>query len=331
MKTYQIPGTPLTISRLAYGGGALGGAWEHERLDTERLEKVGRLVHAAYDNGITLFDNADIYAYGKAEEAMGHVFRNSPGLRDKIVLQTKCGIHLSRPWQEPASESPHRFDLRYRHILAAVEGSLKRLSTDRIDILLLHRPDPLMKADEVAQAFDELHRSGKVRHFGVSNYSPIQIELLKKSVRQPLVVNQVELGLSHSELICEGLDFNRQTNRRLIRGCAGYAGLLEYCQLNQVLVQAYSPVRGLSGTEASPDIQKTMQRLRAMASEKGVTPFAVALAWLLRHPAGIVPIIGTDKPEHLIENLAADHTELTYDEWYSLLFAATGVSGTQML
>jgi len=330
MKTYKIAHTDLVVSRMAYGGGELGGKWDQEAVSPESIATAARVIHTAYDNGITLFDTADVYALGKSETAIGELLKQSPGLRNKIVLQTKCGIHLSWPLSEPPPGDPHHFDFSYEHIISSAEGSLRRLGTDRLDILLLHRPDALVEPDEVAKAFDELHRSGKVRYFGVSNHTPVQIELLKKSVRQPLVVNQIELGLTHPDVITDGIDANRQGDRRLTQGYTGAAGILEYCRLGDIQVQAYHPVRGLSATNASPAVKQTMQLLKDMAEKKNTTPFALALAWLLRHPAGIVPVIG-GKPEYIVENCAADRITVSRQEWYALLYAATGMEPVRVL
>jgi predicted oxidoreductase len=189
-----------------------------------------------------------------------------------------------------------------------------------------------VEPDEVAKAFDHLHESGKVRYFGVSNHTAGQIELLKKSVRQPLVVNQVQLGLMHPYLIAEGLDFNRQGDRRLEQEYVGAAGLLDYCRQNDIQIQAYSPVRGLSAKApgATESAKQTRQLLQEMSEKKSSSPFALGLAWLLRHPAGIVPIVGANKPEHIIENCTADTVALERREWYSLLYAATGLPSSKV-
>jgi predicted oxidoreductase len=331
MATYRILHTDLVVSRLAYGGGSLGGAWVQESASEQTIANAERLIHTAYDNGITLFDMADVYAFGKSEAALGEVLKRSPGLRDKIAIQTKCGIHISLPIADPPAGDPHVFDFSYGHIISAAEGSLRRLGTDRLDVLLLHRPDALGEPQEVARAFEELHRGGKVRYFGVSNHTSAQIELLKKVVRQPLVINQIAIGLAHPDLITDGLDFNREGATRLIQAYTGVAGTLDYCRLHDIQVQAYSPVRGLSNTEATPAIRQTLQLLKDMAHQKNTTPFALALAWLMRHPAGIVPVLGGDNPDHLVEDCAAERIEVTRQEWYALLYAATGMSGSRIL
>lgn len=333
MKTCRIPNTNLVVSRLAYGWGSLGGSWDTQDLPSNVLDMAVRLVRTAYEHGITLFDHADIYTFGKSETAFGHVLRQSPGLRQKIVIQSKCGMHISLPLMEPPSDDPHRVNFECEHIVNSVEGSLRRLDTDYLDILLLHRPDALVEPEEVARAFDELHGSGKVRYFGVSNHTAPQIELLKRYVRQPLVVNQLDLSLANPGLVTEGLDVNRQEGRRLMSGYTGTAGLLDYCRLHDIQVQAYSPVRGLTSAaqEARPAIRQAAQMLADLARKKGTASSAIALAWVMRHPAGIVPVTGTGQPQHLAENCDADRITLTRQEWYALLIAAAGLAPVQFL
>ncbi|MBI4166688.1 MAG: aldo/keto reductase, partial [Acidobacteria bacterium] len=207
------------------------------------------------------------------------------------------------------------------HIVSSAEGSLKRLGTDHLDVLLLHWPDSLVEPEEVARAFDELQASGKVRYFGVSNHSPYQIELLKKYVRQPLVANQIQLGLAHWYVTPNVLKASTT------HGDEGVVNL-DYCRVHDIQVQAYSPLRGgllNPAAEASPEVKKAAQLLTETAKKHKTTPAAVMLAWLLRHPAGIVPIIGPTKLEHVIEDCAADGVELSRVEWYSLLRAAAAI------
>lgn len=328
MKTYRIPRTDLVVSRIGYGCADLGGSWDREAVTAETITAASRLIQTACDHGITLFDHADIYGYGKSEAAFGEVLKRSPGLRERMVIQSKCGVHLAWPRSSPPLRDPNRLDFSYAHIINAVEGSLRRLSTDRIDILLLHRPDPLVEPDEVAKAFEELEKSGKVRSFGVSNHTPGQIELLKRSVRQPIVVNQVQLGLAHSGLIVDGMEFNRDGSTRLTEGYTGAVGALDYCRQHDIQVQAWSPLQGVPlkplAADAAPNVKHFAQVLGTFAKEKNVSPAALALAWLLRHPAGIVPITTSRNPERIIENCAADRVELTRAEWYTLLMAGGG-------
>jgi len=317
LKTYTIPKTDLTVSRLAYGCMKIGGGWNDEPLSAETREAAVRVALTAYEQGITLFDHADIYTRGKSEEAFAAVWGAIP--RDKIVLQSKCGIRF----QDDPPGAPARYDFSYEHIVRSVEGSLRRLQTDYLDLLLLHRPDPLVEPTEVARAFDALHASGKVRYFGVSNHSPAQIALLQATVSQPLVVNQVQLSLLHPYLISEGIVAN-------IAGkpAALASGTLDYCRLTGILVQAWGPVDGgrllNPPPDAVPHVKATAASVAQMAAAKGVSPEAIALAWLLRHPAGIQPIIGTTQPARVQASVQADAVTLTREEWYALFVAARG-------
>lgn len=342
MRTYKVPQTDLVVSRIAYGCGMLGG-WDKRPLSADAITKAVRVINTAYDSGVTFFDHADVYGFGNAETVFGEVLKRSPGLRDKIVIQSKCGQRFQG---EPGPRDPNRMDSSCEHIVRSAQGSLKRLGTDRLDILLLHLADALLRPDEVAQAFDELKQSGTVRYFGVSNHTAGQIELLRKHVRQPIVVNQIQLGLAHSYAIADCLertlefaqqDFTRQaleatqgkvkvntTFHHVYTGMAG-TGTLDYCRLHDIQVQAYSPLRGnlLSpSADALPEVKQCAQILAFLAREKNTTPAAVALAWLLAHPAGIVPVIGAMNPAHVIESCEADRVSLSREEWYSL-FAST--------
>lgn len=333
MKTYRIPHTDLVVSRIAYGCASLTD-WDNNPLSAQDTARAARVVHTAHDNGITFFDHADLYAFGKSEEVFGQVLKESPGLRQKIVIQSKCGQVFPPGWQ---SGKPIRVDLTREHIIRAAEGSLKRLGTDYLDILLLHAPSTLVQPEEVAQAFDDLYGGGKVRYFGVSNYNAIQIQLLKKTMRQPIVANQIHLGLSFADALTDGLEFPLELT--LGTGGGRYAsvsgpGTLDYCRLQDIQIQAWSPVRGhvvRPEADAPSDIKVVAQRLAEVVQAKQNTPAAVVLAWLLHHPAGIVPITGATSPEHIIENCAADRVSLSNDEWYDLLAAAADVKARTLL
>ena len=311
MKTLRIPRTDLEVSRIAYGCMQLSKAWDDAPIAASEISSTIKLVETALEQGITLFDHADIYARGKSELLFGEALRQMPGLRDRIVLQSKCGIRFA---DTPQVGMPARYDFSRDYLLDSVEGSLRRLGTERLDLLMLHRPDPLMQPDEVASAFDALHRSGKVRYFGVSNHSASQISLLQKFVSQPLVVNQIEVSLLHHYPISESILGNQQGGTY-----AGATGTLDYCREHELLVQAWSPSAGgkLSGAAA--------ELVTELARAKGTSPEAVLLAWLLKHPAPIQPIVGTTNPERLVASCAGDEVELSREEWYSLLAAVRGV------
>jgi predicted oxidoreductase len=300
----------------------LGRHWDASPVSKTDINAGMKVIHTAFENGITLFDHADIYARGKSERVFGEVLRADVTFRDKILIQSKCGIRFAG---EPHVNSPQRYDFSYTHIVSSVEGSLQRLGIDHLDILLLHRPDPLVEPEEVARAFDALYVSGKVRIFGVSNHTASQIELLQYTVDQSLVINQVQLNLMHSYLIDEGVNANQggiQTALTL--------GTLEYCRQHRVMVQAWGPVAGgqlINPHEDAPDhVKGTADLIADMARLYDTTREAIALAWLLRHPAGIQPIIGTTRPERIRASCAADDILITREEWYALYIAGRGQS-----
>jgi len=307
MKTYTVPHTDLVVSRLAYGNAMIG-------VDSSRPDFIAqsvRVIRAAHEQGITFFDTADVYAGGKSELALGQVLKDLPGSRGQLVIQSKCSIREGGV-----------IDSSREHITSAVEGSLNRLGTDYLDILLLHWPDSLIEPEEVARAFDELQRAGKVRHFGVSNYSPNQIELLRKHLTQPLIANQIQLGLAHWYTDAGA------AKGAITHGAEGVS-TLDYCRLQDIQVQAYSPLKGANvgkppnlltpAADAPPEVRRAADALQQVARSHGASPAAIMLAWLLQHPAGIVPVIGATKLEHVVDNCAADRIELSRAEWYSLL------------
>jgi predicted oxidoreductase len=318
MKTYRILHSDLTVSRIAYGCMKIGGSWGPEPLTQTVKEAAVKAVVTAYEQGITLFDHADIYTRGKSEEIFAEVWPIIP--RDKIIVQSKCGIRFAG---DPSPSAPHRFDFSYEHIVTSVEGSLRRLRTDYLDVLLLHRPDPLVEPEEVARAFDDLATAGKVRYFGVSNHTAAQMALLRAHADQPIMINQVQLSLLHHYLISEGVIANIAGKPTALA-----SSTLDYCRTHGILVQAWGPVA--SGqvlnppADAGPHVKATAALVTQMAQEKGTTPEAIALAWLLRHPAGIQPIIGTTKPERIIASCQADEVTLTREEWYALFTAGRG-------
>ncbi len=312
MKTQIMHGTSLIATRIGFGC---------MRLPPEQSDVI-RAIRTALDEGINFFDHADVYQRGRAEEAFSVMWRESPGLRDKIILQSKCGIRFA---DEPAAGDPKRYDFSYAHIIEAVNGSLKRLKTDRLDILLLHRPDPLVEPEEVARAFAELHAAGKVRFFGVSNHSGAQIELLKTAVKQPIVANQLEVSVLHSTLINAGVVLNQDAPLHPLRA----DGTLEYCRTHKITVQAWGPLAkgvatGKPLDSADERVRKTAEVVRAIAADHGVSGEAVLIAWILKHPAHIQPIIGTMNPERIRACCQADSLELSREEWWRLFGAGRG-------
>jgi predicted oxidoreductase len=320
LQIYHIPGTTLSVSRIAYGAMNLGGTWDHTPFGPAEISRAVKIVVTAHEQGITLFDHADIYTHGKSEAIFGEVLQQLPGLRQKILLQSKCGIRFPN---EPQMGLPGRYDCSYQHIIQSVEGSLRRLRTDYLDIFLLHRPDPLLEPDEVAKAFDELQRRGWVRFFGVSNHNAAQIALLQKHVVQPLCINQVELSLLHAQLIEDGILANQAGG-----DYSAVAGTLDYCRREGILIQAWSPLaRGrliTFGSEAESRVQQLVGLIHQMAREQETSPEAIALAWLLRHPAHIQPIVGTTNRDRLIASCWGDGITLDRAAWYRLFVIARG-------
>jgi len=320
MQTYHISNLDAPVSRLAYGCMRLGGSWDETPVTAADRQRAVVAVGAALESGINFFDHADIYMRGKSEEAFAGALHELGVAREQVILQSKCGIRFAG---SPSPNSPGRYDFSYSHIIASVEGILRRLRTDYLDILLLHRPDPLVEPDEVARAFDELHSSSKVRAFGVSNHTGPQIDLLRASLDQPLVVNQVELSLLHSFLIDDGVLADQRA-----AVYANASGTLDYCRLHGIRVQAWSPVaHGLLSNppaDAPANVHATAALVAQFAAEKDTTTDAIVLAWLLRHPAGIQPIIGTTNPQRIVASCLADDVILSREEWYRLFIAARG-------
>lgn len=322
MKTYTIPQTELVTSRIAFGTWHLGGTWDQVPPTPELYQRADTLLHAAVEHGITLIDLADIYCRGKSDMVVGEVIKRDPSLRDQVLLQEKVGIILS---DEVYPGSVPHYDFSYQNLTQSLENSLKRLHTDHVDLLLLHRPDPLVEPEDVARAFDDLHQSGKVRYFGVSNHDPMHIELLKKYVQQPLVVNQLELNILHNELINDGIVSNMQDVRY-----TGARGTFDYCRTHDMMVQAWSPVaRGqlfVPDEDAPQTVKETAELIAQLAEKHNTTKEAIAIAWLLRHPAQILPILGTMKAERIADSVRADEVILSRVEWYDLLGKANGAN-----
>ena len=282
------------------------------RIADMQVQDVAALVETAVDSGVTFFDHADIYGGGKSEEVFGKAIAQTKGLREKIIIQSKCGIRKGM------------FDFSKEHIVSSVEGILKRLGTDYLDVLLLHRPDALMEPDEVAAAFDALHQQGKVKHFGVSNQNPWQMELLKQSVRQPLLFNQLQMSLMFTGMVDAGLNVNMKNPPSVDHD----GGILSYCQLKGITVQAWSPYQYgffegvFVGNKKFPEVNKALDEV---AEAHKVSPSAIATAWLLRHPVRMQVILGTTKAARVRDISRAADIMLTRAEWYKLYLAAGNV------
>lgn len=280
------------------------GVMRMNSLDHSQAEKV---IQTSLENGIDYFDHADIYGDGESEKIFGQVFKNLGIKRDSVSLQSKTGIVKGK-----------MYDFSKSHIIKSVEESLMRLQTDYLDTLLLHRPDTLFEPEEVAEAFDELEKSGKVLHFGVSNQNPMQIELLKKYVTQPLLINQLQLSVTHHPMIDAGFNVNTSNDFASSRD----GSVLEYSRINDITIQPWSPFQAGMQKEGlffdHPDFVELNEVLHRLASEKSVAREAIAIAWLLRHPAHMQPIIGSMNPERIAAICEASNITLSREEWYEV-------------
>lgn len=300
MKYIKVPNTDMNASEISLGC---------MRIADMSNQEISTLIHTALDEGINFFDHADVYGGGKSEAKFAEAMDMNSGLREKMILQTKCGIRKSS------------FDFSKAHILEAVDGSLKRLQTDYIDVLLLHRPDALVEPEEVAEAFTILESSGKVKYFGVSNQNPMQIELLTKFVKQKIYFNQLQLSITNTGMIDAGINVNMQIDRSINRD----GGILDYCRLKEIIIQPWSPFQYgfFEGVFLdNPKFPELNQTVNKIAADKGVTNTAIAIAWLLRHPAHMQPIIGTTTPQRVKDSCQASGITLSREEWYQIYLAA---------
>lgn len=269
---------------------------------------VSSFLSQAVDLGITYFDHADIYGGGACEEIFGKAFPMTNTLREKVIIQSKCGIVPGK-----------MYDLSKTYILKQVEASLKRLHTEYLDVLLLHRPDALMEPEEIAGAMEELKTSGKVRNFGVSNMKTSQIRLLQKCVDVPIQINQLQLSITNATLINNGMHVNRMADAAVERD----GSVLDYCRLKEITVQAWSPFQSRDGVFlGNPEYAQLNQKMEEIAAKYGVTPTAIAVAWILRHPANMQVLAGTMNPKRLEECARAADIRLSREEWYEIYMAA---------
>ena len=282
------------------------------RIEDKSVKEVEELVETALSVGINAFDLADIYGRGRCEELLGLVLKNRPDLREKMWIQSKCGIRI---------EEFTYFDFSKDYIIKSVDGILQRLKIDHLDSLLLHRPDALMESDQVAEAFDLLYKQGKVRDFGVSNQNPMMMELLKKDVKQPLAVNQLQLSAAFTPGFESGFYVNMEDSQAAMRD----GSIFEYCKLHDVVIQAWSVLQfgyfkgNFVGNEKFQALNQVLDRL---AIKYGVTPSTIAISWILRYPAKMQAVVGTTNPKHLREVSQAANFSLTRKEWYEIYLAA---------
>ncbi|GAB3811321.1 aldo/keto reductase [Tessaracoccus terricola] len=304
MKTFTLPGTDIVAPNVVLG---------LMRIENKSDDEIRELTRTARDEGIDFFDHADIYGTGihTCERRWAEAMQLSPPEREQVTIQTKAGIIKDGPY----------YDFSYEHLVSTVEGSLEALGTDYIDILLLHRSDALVDPEEVARALDELHSSGKVRHFGVSNHTPGQIELLKKYVQQPLVANQLQLSIGHAALLAQGIAINVEGRQEAYNLDGG--GIVDYCRLNDITIQAWSPMQTrvpdrhvFLGSEHHPQLNAMINEL---AAKYGVEPEAIATGWITRHPAGMQVVLGTTTPARVSASAKGSEIPLTRPEWYGLM------------
>ena len=282
------------------------------RIKDKSVKEVEELVETALSVGINAFDLADIYGRGRCEELLGLVLKNRPDLREKMWIQSKCGIRI---------EEFTYFDFSKDYIIKSVDGIFQRLNIDHLDSLLLHRPDALMESDQVAEAFDLLYKQGKVRDFGVSNQNPMMMELLKKDVKQPLTVNQLQLSAAFTPGFESGFHVNMEDSQAAMRD----GSIFEYCKLHDVVIQAWSVLQfgyfkgNFVGNEKFQALNQVLDRL---AIKYGVTSSTIAISWILRYPAKMQAVVGTTNPNHLREVSQAANFSLTRKEWYEIYLAA---------
>ncbi|MBD3108167.1 aldo/keto reductase [Bacillus sp. AGMB 02131] len=303
MKYIPIGTSDLKASNIVVG---------NMRLTELSLAEAEKLIKTAMEEGINFFDHADIYAGGRSEELFAEAVQMNAGIREKLIIQSKCAIRPEGGY----------YDFSKEHIVSSVDGILKRLNTDYLDILLLHRPDPLMEPEEVAEAFDKLQEQGKVRYFGVSNHNPMQIALLEKYLSQKLIVNQLQFSIAHTQMIDSGIALNMNIDQSVNRD----SSILDYCRLKDITVQAWSPFQHGFFEGAFLGDRKRFAELNevidSLALKYGVSNTTIATAWITRHPANIQVVVGTTNADRLKEACKASEMRLTREEWYQIYKAA---------
>ncbi|KGG54405.1 aldo/keto reductase family oxidoreductase [Lactobacillus sp. wkB10] len=308
MRQIKIGNTNFTGSAIALG---------IMRMNKLTVDEAVKALETAHETGINYIDSADIYGHGKSEEIFGEALQKSSLKRNDFYIQSKTGIYENPDLNYKTT----RYDFSKKYLINAVDGILSRMKIDYLDSLLLHRPDALMDPAEIAAAFDELQRDGKVRHFGVSNFNPMQVDLLQSGVSQRLLINQLQLSVMHTGPI----DFNIHTNMTDERSIDHDRGVLDYSRLHNMTVQAWSPFQygqiegNFIGNPKFPEVNDALQKV---ADQKGVSKNAVAAAWILRHPANTQVIIGTMTPAHIIDSAKGADISLTAQEWYDIYLAA---------
>jgi predicted oxidoreductase len=304
MRTIQLGKSDLQVPVIAVGCMRINGLDQHE---------AEKFIHTAMENGANFFDHADIYGGGTCEEIFSNAIQMNASIREKMILQSKCGIVPGR-----------MFDFSKEHILESVDAILKRLKTEYLDVLLLHRPDALMEPEEIAEAFDLLEKEGKVRNFGVSNQNPMQIQLLQKTLKQPIIANQLQLSITNANMISQGLHVNMLDDAATNRD----GSVLDFCRLNSITIQPWSPFQYgffegvFLGNEKFPELNAKIDEI---ANKYGVSNTTIAMAWILRHPANMQPVTGTMNTERLLDCIKATEIKLTREEWYQIYLSAGNI------
>jgi predicted oxidoreductase len=310
MKTQPLGKSSLISTRLSYGNMRCVSTWDVSQVTPERMAEGRRAHIAAHEAGYTLFDTADIYCAGVCETVLGQTLKEVRGMRQAITIATKCGIRFGG---NPNPDSPHRFDFSTEHILWSCDASLKKMGIETIDLYQLHRPDLLMNPPEIAAAFDKLKSAGKVREFGVSNFSPSFVTTLQKFCPMPLIVNQVQIHLGLLDCF--------------------YDGTLDQCIAQNMTPLSWSPLGGgwlgtgksIPATDTKREQkQKLLDLLDKTAADHSVSRTIISFAWLMKHPSKIIPIVGSNNPDHIKDAVKADSLELSREEWYRILVAARG-------
>jgi len=301
MQSIRIENSSITSSRLVYGCMRIVG-----NNSSESRSRGKQAVLTAIEEGYTHFDHADIYGSGKCEELFSEILNENKNLRDNLIITSKCGI---RGKGNPNENDPGRYDFSKDYIINSVEGCLARLKTDFLDILLLHRPDYLYNPNEVSEAFTKLYESGKVKHFGVSNFKPSQVSLLQSYLSFPLIINQVEINIHNINTLLDGT--------------------LDQCQQLKISPQAWCPLGGVAyqawgNTFSADDERRIHSELDLQAQKYQSEKWIIILAWLLKHPAGIIPIIGSTTPSRIRAAKLAFNIEYSREDWYRLLEARNG-------
>ena len=298
MYTIDLGKSGLQVPTIAVGCMRISNMTDYE---------ISNFIDTSLELGANFFDHADIYGAGKCEEIFGKAISQS--MREKVIIQTKCGIRKGM------------YDFSYEHIVNSVNGSLKRLNTDYIDVLLLHRPDALMEPEEVARAFSHLKESGKVRHFGVSNQNPYQMQLLQNALDMPICANQLQLGVMHTPMIDSGINVNMYNEASTVRD----GSALDFCRLNNITIQPWSPMQYgffegcFVDNNKFPELNTILEKI---GNKYGVSKTTMAIAWLLRHPAKMQPVTGTTNLTRLTDSLKASEISITREEWYEIYRAA---------